>query len=61
MEIIILYIIISYIIYTGMIINEYDKCIHVPFGIKISWFFAPLVIPFIIGIAMSNFLNNLNK
>lgn len=61
MELIILYVIISYIMYMGMIVNEYDKYTHIPFGIKISYFFAPLIIPFIIGTALSNFLNSLNK
>jgi len=61
MDIIIFYSILIYIIYAGFITNEYDKYSYIPFGVKISFFFAPLIVSFLIGAALSNILNKSNK
>ena len=54
MEIIIFYIIASYVIHIGMILAEYEKAKQVPTVVKVSLLFAPFTILLIIGMMLSN-------
>jgi surface polysaccharide O-acyltransferase-like enzyme len=50
---VVLYIIASYILHMGMIINEYDKPKNVPIQIKVSLLFAPITVLLILGMMLN--------
>jgi len=54
MEIIIFYVISSYVIHMGMIVNDYASPKQVPTLIKVSLLFSPLSILLILGMLLSD-------
>ena len=61
MEIIIFYIIASYVIHMGMIVNEYASSKQVPTIVKVSLLFSPLSILIILGMLLSNKIKHYEK
>jgi len=54
MEIIIFYIMASYVIHMGMIVNEYSSPKQVPTLVKVSLLFSPLSILLLLGMLLSD-------
>lgn len=61
MEIILLYIIISYILHMGMIIDEYTSLKQVPTILKVSLLFSPISILIILGMLLNSKIKQYEK